>query len=45
MYGTITFDTLQELAEFLGHFSGKCTAVFKVHYSKDQWIMEFEGGY
>lgn len=44
MYGTITFDSIKQLAEFLRSFTGS-TAKFTVVEVKGQWVLEFTGGY
>jgi hypothetical protein len=44
MNGTITFDSVKELAEFLVHFTGS-TAIFSVVPSGNQWILTFRGGF
>lgn len=45
MYGSIEFDTLAELAEFLAAFTGKSTAVFRVAQTRNAWVLTFTGGY
>ena len=45
MPGTIYFDTLRELAEFLAEFIPNSTAVFIVSKSGGRWVLEFTGGY
>ena len=51
MNGTITFNSLQEVAAFLKEFTGS-TATFEVFArvngrgdNDTQWVLEFKGGY
>jgi len=44
MNGTIDFDNLQELAEFLKHFTGS-TALFKAYKNGSGWRLELTGGF
>jgi len=44
MSGQIYFDTVEQLAEFLKAFTGS-TAIFKVKYLDNCWVMEFQGGF
>lgn len=44
MNGTITFPTLEDLAEFLKHFTG-ATATFEVREERGVWVMKFNGGF
>jgi hypothetical protein len=45
MNGTITFDNISDLAEFLKDFAGS-TAIFKVEkHNETKWVLTFTGGY
>jgi Holliday junction resolvase len=44
MEGKITFETLEEVAEFLKAFTG-CTALFTVRKHGKDWILQFTGGF
>lgn len=44
MDGTIRFETLEQLADFLTHFAG-CTATFTVRPEAQWWVLTFNGGY
>jgi len=44
MNGSIYFDNLQELAEFLKEFQGS-TATFQVNKQGSGWQLKFLGGY
>jgi hypothetical protein len=45
MNGTIYFNDLSELAEFLKHFTGTSTAKFDVAKHRSQWLLTFTGGF
>lgn len=45
MYGSIEFDDLAQLAEFLGEFTGRSTATFRVVTVRNVWILTFAGGF
>ena len=44
MNGTIYFDNIESLAEFLKEFTGS-TATFTVRQIGLQYVLEFNGGY
>ena len=44
MYGKITFDAIEDMAEFLRWFQGT-TAIFESYKDGDKWILEFKGGF
>ena len=44
MNGTIEFNDVKSLAEFLKYFTGS-TAVFKVVESHNCWLLTFTGGF
>jgi hypothetical protein len=43
MNGTIHFENLEQLAEFLKHFTGS-TATFEVLPRGSKWVLTFLGG-
>ena len=44
MNGTIYFDNIQDLADFLKHYTGG-TATFEVYQKNAQWQLTFLGGF